>query len=381
MATQERFVFVDGLRGLAALAVAAYHINRYGPLVEPASTLIPWPIQSAISHGWMGVQVFFVISGFVIAYSVRNERITPGFVGSFALRRSIRLDPAYWTTIAVVLVLASFGPRYFDDPSLWSPVPTWPQLAAHLGYLQNVVGYDNISVGFWTLCIEVQFYLLFIALLGVAQKLSALAGHDSAADLPSRLLVLLPVALASLFVFHVDHKTDVWIVHFFGMFFLGVLAWWTHEGRAPRWIFWSYVGVMLVRLGLHWSLDICVATIAGVTIHGVGRLGRLGRWLNSGWLQYLGRISYSLYLIHYPTACAVAALGFTLTGEEPVAALFWLLAALAASIGVAHLLYRYVEAPSISFAKHYRQTIADVWKHRPGASWKPVTKLEPNRAA
>src|SRR4051794_15898753 len=90
-----RSTYVDALRGIAAFSVACYHITRYGPLPEPASQIIPGVLQRWFDYGWMGVQVFFVISGFVIAYSVRNARVTPGFLGNYALRRSIRLDPPY----------------------------------------------------------------------------------------------------------------------------------------------------------------------------------------------------------------------------------------------------------------------------------------------
>ncbi len=98
-----RSTYIDALRGIAAFSVACYHINRYGPLWEPASRFIPGLFQFWFDLGWMGVQVFFVISGFVIAYSVRNARVTPGYLANYALRRSIRLDPPYWTTILFVL--------------------------------------------------------------------------------------------------------------------------------------------------------------------------------------------------------------------------------------------------------------------------------------
>ena len=90
-AFQGRSTFVDALRGIAALSVACYHIFRYGPLPELADPVVPGILKLWFDHGWMGVQVFFVISGFVIAYSVRNARITPGYVGNYAFRRSIRL--------------------------------------------------------------------------------------------------------------------------------------------------------------------------------------------------------------------------------------------------------------------------------------------------
>src|SRR5262249_4648137 len=112
-----RLVFIDALRGIAALAVAAYHIERYGPLAKPASRIIAAPIANTIRYGWMGGEVFFVISGFVIAYSLRNAWMTPGYLGNYALRRSIRLDPPYWFTIAFALALHFLGPRLLHVPS------------------------------------------------------------------------------------------------------------------------------------------------------------------------------------------------------------------------------------------------------------------------
>src|SRR5262245_37944926 len=126
-----RSTLIDALRGVAAFSVACYHITRYGSFPGPARELIPAFLQAWFDHGWMGVQFFFVISGFVIAYSVRNARITPGYVGNYALRRSIRLDPPYWTTIAFVLLLhgilhARFGfDSLLDVPEKMEPPLSW----------------------------------------------------------------------------------------------------------------------------------------------------------------------------------------------------------------------------------------------------------------
>lgn len=89
-----RFTYVDALRGIAALSVLVYHFT--GSLIRnfPHNPL-PKPIFSLLSHGNMGVEVFFVLSGFVISYTLRNAWVTPGYVGRFALRRSIRLDPPF----------------------------------------------------------------------------------------------------------------------------------------------------------------------------------------------------------------------------------------------------------------------------------------------
>ncbi len=171
-------MFIDALRGLAALGVACYHIHRYGPLHEPASQLIPAPLATVFEHGWMGVQVFFVISGFVIAYSVHGVPISPKFLGNFALRRSIRLDPPYWTTIFFVLGLYGLARILGLGEDLIDP-PSWGQFFAHAFYVQDIAGYGNISVGFWSLCVEVQFYLALIVMLGAAQWLHRRLGRTA----------------------------------------------------------------------------------------------------------------------------------------------------------------------------------------------------------
>ena len=79
-----RFRTIDGLRGIAAMAVVLFHLNEatvltYGPWVHRS-------IASLLAHGYLGVDVFFVISGFVIAYSVRNADLSLGFVGRVEYR-------------------------------------------------------------------------------------------------------------------------------------------------------------------------------------------------------------------------------------------------------------------------------------------------------
>jgi peptidoglycan/LPS O-acetylase OafA/YrhL len=123
-------------------------------------------------------------------------------------------------------------------------------------------------------------------------------------------------------------------------------------------VFWSYVVLLLVRLGFDWSLEIACATVAGVTIFLVGQRGRLTSYLSNPVLQYLGRISYSLYLIHYPVSWIIVTLGFWLTGDNAPAAVLWLCLALALSIGTADVLYRLVEAPSVQLAKRFKPAAA-----------------------
>ena len=78
-----RYVFVDGLRGLAAMAVVFHHLLECSVLGPVLETILPGPLKFFCSHGSHGVQVFFVISGFVIAHALRNIEPTAGAFGNF----------------------------------------------------------------------------------------------------------------------------------------------------------------------------------------------------------------------------------------------------------------------------------------------------------
>lgn len=100
-----RFAFVDGLRGLAALAIVVFHIWWYEPEPNFALESAHWVVDAAFLRVRGGVQVLLVISGFVIAYTLRKTWITPSEIFSFIGRRLIRLVPAYWVAIATVILV------------------------------------------------------------------------------------------------------------------------------------------------------------------------------------------------------------------------------------------------------------------------------------
>ena len=91
-----------------------------------------------------------------------------------------------------------------------------------------------------------------------------------------------------------------------------------------------------------------------LALHAVGRAGRLTTWLGGPVSTYLGRISYSLYLIHAPVLSVVLRAGYKLTGENPAAAVGWFVLAATACLGAAHLLHVLVEAPALRLAARWK---------------------------
>ncbi len=346
----ERFALIDAIRGVAALGIACYHIDRYGPVPELVDPVLPAPIVWALKHSWIGVQFFFVIAGFVAAYSLRNARITPAFAGNFTLRRLIRLGTPYWFVAILVAGLNFLATRWIGDASLADEV-TWSRFLAQLLFLPDIVGYENLSAGMWFVAIDLQFGLLLLLLLAVASWLSHGSPAGSRRDQGSLLAVIVPLALLALFHWNLDSDNEKWVLYFFHLTAFGAITWWVLDGRLSRAVFWGYLGVLLVGLAVRWRLEVAIASVAGVTLYLSGRSGAIhysGGWL----LQHIGRISYSLFLIHYLVSWIVLGIGYRI--GCPGGGALWLVLALAASLAAAQALYTWVERPASQLAQRLK---------------------------
>lgn len=340
-----RFTFVDALRGVAALWVALFHF--YGGVQEGATgPLFGRPVDFFFSHGNAGIEIFFVISGFVIAYSVRHRRVTPRYFGRFMLRRSVRLEPPYWVAIALAVASLWLSTHIRHDRVV--TLPSWQQLLAHVFYLQGILHLGQIVDVFWTLCIEIQFYLSLLLLIAVAQKLG-----DGRWQ---RLAVLAPCTVWSLGIHaHLLHDPGPWMFKFWYLFQLGVLAYWGASGVVAVRDFWIYLLALAGLTVWHPSFTGSVGLATGMGIFLAAKYGHLGT-LNFRVLQFLGRRSYSLYLIHpvvgvpFTYYFAQKFFGRPLTSMQAAQCM---VAALAVSLAGTVVLFFFVEAPSIRLSRRW----------------------------
>jgi peptidoglycan/LPS O-acetylase OafA/YrhL len=151
---------LDGLRGVAILLVLGYHTWLFSWLT-PALALggVAIPVDAIARAGYLGVELFFTISGFVLFFPQATRALAnepQQDLGTFALRRALKIVPSYALALAATFVsLASFQP----------PAPLLPTLATHLTFVHSFwddpLGPAN-SV-FWSLAIEAQFYVVFPA--------------------------------------------------------------------------------------------------------------------------------------------------------------------------------------------------------------------------
>ncbi|MGW0813596.1 acyltransferase family protein [Streptomyces viridiviolaceus] len=331
---------LDGLRLVAALMVAAYHYGGRGGFVTDAWGSSPkhqFPtLHTLFSYGCLGVQVFFVISGFVICMSGWGRSLT-----SFFASRVSRLMPAYW--VAVVLVTAVFA-----LPAVAYDAVSPSDALVNLTMLQQPLGADRVLGVCWTLWVEVRFYALFalcVVLPGANRRrvllfcagwllaaVIAQASHEPLLD-----LVLMPeyapffVGGIGLYLVHRDRRD----VHGWGVTAVSFLIG-QHYAVGELWnasdpnafAHRTTVGIVLVvAFGF-----VAVAAIA---------LGWLS-WANWRWLTVAGALTYPFYLVHEHLGWVVIQ-GLHRGLHVPSAATFVL--TVAAMLLLAWLLYRFVEKP------------------------------------
>ncbi len=302
---------LDGWRGVAIAAVMLYHL---------------WPrrhyrVATVASFGWMGVDLFFVLSGFLITRILLAARERPHYFRNFYARRTLRIFPLYY---AVVLAVAVAWP-------VWGPAHervrvVGPHAAVALAYLTNLwQAYTGtwyqvpapFNVGhFWSLAVEEQFYLVWpVAVLAIAgpKRLLAACGACVGISLACRLalwtrggpemvpFVLTPCRLdglglgAALAV--VSTRPDWWAAaRKVARVTLGVtLA--AVVGMAVRERTLEYAGDRLIgTAGVAISAPLCAAALFLTVTAAQG--GRADRVLSAAPLRWLGRYSYGLYVYH-----------------------------------------------------------------------------------
>lgn len=326
MNADSRVEVLETMRGLASAAVAWFHFTNGGALLADG-----W-LKTSGAYGWLGVEVFFVISGFVLPFSLRRG----GYclrrdAGTFLLKRLVRLEPPYLVTLGLTVGLLYVGaavPGFQGSP----PNVTPTQLLLHVGYLNGYLGYPSLSPVFWTLAIEFQFYLL----VAVAYPLLA-SGHRVVAA--GSLAVLGTLALA------MPHERFVFA--YLGLFGLGIAAFRLYAGLNDRLVFFAVAA----------GLTAVNAMVLSPLVAGVGLFAAAAIIFVRGprypALAALGAVSYSLYLLHVPIGGRIVNLG-TRFAQTPPTQVLVLAAAAAASLVAACGLCWLVEGPAQRWSSRLR---------------------------
>ncbi|GAA2418885.1 acyltransferase [Actinomadura vinacea] len=344
MIRHDRLRELDLLRFLAAMGVVLFHFTGFkgaGPWPEPSLELFPG-VGAVTRYGYLGVDLFFMISGFVILMSAWGR--SPG---EFGVSRVVRLMPAYWAGVLLGLVVY-LGFRLGNGvPGLVMP---------NLTMLQAGLGLKNVDPVFWTLWVELHFYVLIAVLAAI--KISY----------RSCLVFMAGWTLAGVFADEADNKLlQVMLMPTWSPYFVAGMALFLMYRFGPTLLLWGFVGVSWL-LAMHWSawrtghvfttadenvVAVVVTLIFVVMILvATGRLRRL-RWRG---LTVLGALTYPLYLTH--SQVALPLLEHAYPGLNRWAALAL---ATAVSLAVAYAVYRLVEKPGQKWMRaKLRESLAPI---------------------
>jgi len=326
---------IDALKALASQAIVLHHLAIYGPLSDLAR---PWAgpaIDALDDYGRFAVQVFLVIAGFLAARSFAphgHSRVVEPLplIG----RRWVRLAGPYAVAITVSVAVAWFARGLATHASI-PEAPTPAQFIANLAMLQDVLGEDALSAGAWYIAIDLQLYAIFALLM-------ALAARSGTRGIAQALVVTATVA--SLLAFNRDRAWDVWAPYYFGSYGLGVLAAWCARAPRPRVAAIAIGLIGALALWVEFRSRIALATAVALLLAWTDVNGLLRRWPDSPLLGWLGRISFSVFLIHYPVIVLFDAIAARWLGGRPVLEALTLGLAFVSCTLAGALFHRYVES-------------------------------------
>jgi peptidoglycan/LPS O-acetylase OafA/YrhL len=321
---------LQGLRGIAVLAVVIYHCH---PRLEGT-----W-IHYASLWGWAGVNLFFVLSGFLITSILLEAREKPHYFRNFYARRALRIWPVYVLVLAAVYLQA---PWFVGGPVV-AAVKAAPWLA-YIFFVQNLFHLSlPPAIGpTWSLAIEEQYYFLWAPLVRFLRR-------------PWMLALVLSAALVGSPLMRMTHFS--WITpthtltHLDGIALGSLLALGLYKLPLSRRI-WLWMGLIALPLGV-----LAAATVAGGTafldsalavgfagavlasIASTGARNPINAVLSRGPLAFYGKISYGLYMTHimvfvffgwfdlrmdrYGIAGNLAVVAFRLTASTVLATALW----------------------------------------------------------
>lgn len=331
MKENEKIIALDSLRGIAALMVCIFHFTNDTTFLSSDTIL-----HLIGKNGWSGVQLFFLISGFVIPYSLYKANYSYQnciwSAKNFLLRRFVRIEIPYFISILLVLFvgyLYSISPYYKGTGFEID----FENVFLHLFYINSFFDKPFLSSVYWTLGIEFQFYILVLLIFPLLLKRSIY------------FILILSSWYGLSFIF-----IDVYLIFGYMPYFgLGILLFRNYI-KVENQNYFYLIAILLLSVCLFESrVSFFVVLIAFLIVHFKPNLSFWGS-------AFLGSISYSLYLIHLPIGGRMVSLTALFTQNSYLKMIAVLLIMLIC-ICTSYIYYLLVEKPSLNLAKkiNYKQ--------------------------
>ncbi|ADM09422.1 Acyltransferase 3 family protein [Parvularcula bermudensis HTCC2503] len=330
------------LRGIAAVAVAFYHTHLIVAQPEYGGAVL---LEGIATKGWIGVNFFFALSGFIIFYAHAADFGRPDRAGRYLWRRFIRVYPVYWVYTSVFVAAAAVG---IGHPDFSWELPNMVASYTLLPVAADIIAPLQVA---WTLFYEVGFYLIFLTLI-LHQRVGAIVVLLWAGAITVNTFLL---PFSELYVFH------AWNYYFLVGMGVAVLA-----KRVPASYGAGITGIAALALGIalvsggvddriKLAMDdpvklvllavIFAALILGVVLWEKDRVS----WTPMRALLVIGNASYSIYLVHSPVISVLAQLNMVAGGLLPAPLLF--VVGFCGSVCAGTIAYFLVERPLLTLTR------------------------------
>ena len=338
----------DLLKALGCLLIVLHHLAFYGPMSDVVAQSWPRLMDWLADDGRLAVQLFLVCSGYLSAASLaRAPEMDGRRLLRLAWRRYLRLATPLLLALGLAVLVTELIRVDFHHPSL-SATPHWPQVLAHVFFLQHLMDMEALSAGVWYVAIDFQLYVLvLLALWGVSAwgrwrtRRGAMWRPDAL-----RLQVFLALTVLSLLRWNLNTDLDLYGVYFFGAYGMGWLAHRARQSRIPPkgWAVLVALGLLAWgvdprwRITTAWAVALLLAAAPASWLQPAPLAGLVQRGV-----ALLARVSYAVFVVHYAVSLAVSALVTHFWAQSLAWNAAGMLLALALSVLVGVLLHHWVE--------------------------------------
>ncbi len=338
-----RMPLIDAVKAAACLAIVLHHLAFYGPMSDVAYPLMPGLIDGLYHYGRMAVMAFLVVSGFLSAQALAPGGVSQVDQPLLAIkRRYLRLALPFLAALILAMASASLARVWLQSDTVPGS-PTAPQLLAHALLSNELLDQEALSAGVWYIGIDFQVFIVLTTFLWASRWL-ALRWPEWKWSGAIGIGIL---TLASLFIFNRDDLWDETALYFFAYYGLGCLSYWlTGRTGGSR-----YLALLVLLVVAALMVDFRGrVVVAGVVMLMLG-VARQGNWLERmtmpAAVSQLARISYSVFLVHFPLCLLVSAAVFHFFAQHLAANITGMLVAFAVSIVGGAIFYRWVESKAL----------------------------------
>jgi peptidoglycan/LPS O-acetylase OafA/YrhL len=382
----DRIAPLDGVRGIAILMVLLIHFSSRGWLVENSDSFAADLLVDIVFTGWTGVELFFVLSGFLITGILLDTRDDPHYFRNFYARRCLRIFPLYYAVLIVVLLMTTVFAGLLAKANFKAFDAVTDTQWLHWIYASNIAKTINpdLMLGpigvFWSLAIEEHFYLFWPAVVYLLPR--------RALPWACAFLIVTSNLLRGVFIYY-ENVEGAYVFTFArldGMALGALLAWGARDLTgglvARRHLLWTaaalgligtlavgvwrrglyYQDPMVLLVGLPFIGLLCGSVVGGASIAQPG--GWCHRVLGGKFLGFFGKYSYCMYLVHMPLAVVIWRLGlghYVFGREQTVASDIAkngvnIVLGIAITSAIAVVSWRVLEKPALSFKRYFQPT-------------------------